>query len=221
LAYFVTRRSACRILVWMVFMIFPAAGLCPSRCRPQNRVTMSMQPQPWPEVPADTARGQCCIGRSVRMTERHGRDGRLSDGHRELVECRGEPVAGGEVGGEFIVTTPQVLHERVTGGHDPRGPVPFQAAHRPQPRFQPAVICFDRVVRVPLDGMQCRGDQLIKDSRIGRGPVGGDLGRDRARAQRPREEPPRCRQVTALGQQDVDDLAMLVNSPVKIGPPER
>jgi hypothetical protein len=30
LAYFVTRRSACRALIWMVFMIFPAAGLSPS-----------------------------------------------------------------------------------------------------------------------------------------------------------------------------------------------
>src|SRR6266568_7747286 len=28
---------------------------CP-RIRPQNRVIMSMQPQPWPEVPAETAR---------------------------------------------------------------------------------------------------------------------------------------------------------------------
>src|SRR5712671_8173851 len=28
---------------------------CP-RSRPQNRVIMSMQPQPWPEVPAATAR---------------------------------------------------------------------------------------------------------------------------------------------------------------------
>src|SRR6266498_2486275 len=34
-----------------------AAGLFPCSCsRPQNRVIMSMQPQPWPEVPAGTAR---------------------------------------------------------------------------------------------------------------------------------------------------------------------
>ena len=43
---------------------------------------------------------------------------------------------------------------RVTGSQDPRGPVALQAAHRPQPRFQPAVISLDRVVRVLLDGMQ-------------------------------------------------------------------
>ena len=63
-------------------------------------------------------------------------------------------VAGGDVGGEFIVAAAQVLHERVPGGDDPRGPVAFQSAHRPEPGFQPSVIGFDRVVRVPLDGMQ-------------------------------------------------------------------
>jgi transposase len=50
--------SRWRILV--SFMIFPAvASLFPFllfRLRPQNRVVMSMQPQPWPEVPAGTAR---------------------------------------------------------------------------------------------------------------------------------------------------------------------
>ena len=30
LAYLVTRRSACRVLIWMLFMIFPAAGPSPS-----------------------------------------------------------------------------------------------------------------------------------------------------------------------------------------------
>src|SRR5437764_15443061 len=34
-----------------------AAGAFPCCCsRPQNRVVMSMQPHPWPEVPAGTAR---------------------------------------------------------------------------------------------------------------------------------------------------------------------
>src|SRR5713101_8911633 len=39
------------------FMIVCAVGAFPFSCsRPQNRVIMSMQPQPWPEVPAATAR---------------------------------------------------------------------------------------------------------------------------------------------------------------------
>jgi hypothetical protein len=63
-------------------------------------------------------------------------------------------VAGGDVGGEFIVAAAEILHERVTSSEDPRGPVALQAAHRPQPRLQPAVISLDRVVRVLLDGMQ-------------------------------------------------------------------
>ncbi len=34
---------------------------------------------------------QCCIGRSVRMTERADENDQLSDGHRELVECCADP----------------------------------------------------------------------------------------------------------------------------------
>jgi len=113
-----------------------------------------------------------------------------SDDHREMVEGCAQPVLGGDIGGEFIVTAAEVLDERVPGGQDPRGLVAFQAAHRPQPRLQPAMAGLDGVVRVALDGMQRRGDQLAQDPRTGRGTAGGDLGRDRARAQRPSEEPP-------------------------------
>ena len=44
----------------------------------------------------------------------------------------------------------------------------FEIAHWPQPGFQPAVIGFDGVVRVPLDGVQGGGDQLVQDTWIGR-----------------------------------------------------
>jgi hypothetical protein len=91
-----------------------------------------------------------------------------SDGHRELAGCRADPVAGGEIGGEFIMTAAEVLHEGVPGGQDPRGPVAFQAAHRPQPGLQPSVIGLDRIVRVALDGVQSGGDQPVQDPRIGR-----------------------------------------------------
>jgi hypothetical protein len=136
----------------------------------------------------------------------------------ELVECCAGPVAGRDVGGEFIVAAAQVLHERVPGRDDPRGPVALQAAHRPEPCFKPSVVGCDRVVRVTLDGMQRRGDQLVQDSRIGRGAVGGDLGRDRAGAQRRVEEPPGRRQVAPGGERHVDDLAVLVDSPVQVSP---
>ena len=57
-------------------------------------------------------------------------------------------MAGGDVGGEFVVAAAEVLDERVPGGSDPRGPEAFQPAHRPQPGLQPAMIGFDGVVGV-------------------------------------------------------------------------
>jgi hypothetical protein len=40
---------------------------------------------------------------------------RLSDGHRELVKGSVDPVAGGDVGDEFIMAAAKVLHEGVPG----------------------------------------------------------------------------------------------------------
>jgi hypothetical protein len=61
----------------------------------------------------------------------------------------------GDIGrAELVVAAAEVLDERVTGGQDPRGPVALQAAHRPQPGFQPPVIGLDRVVRIPLDSVE-------------------------------------------------------------------
>jgi hypothetical protein len=76
------------------------------------------------------------------------------------------------------------------------------------------MVSLDAVIGVALGGVQGRGDQLVQDPRISRCPVGGDLGRDGARAQRLGEEPAGRRQVAALGQQDVDDLAALADGPV-------
>jgi hypothetical protein len=90
----------------------------------------------------------------VRITGRGNGDDRLTDGHRELVECCAELVAVRNFDGEFVVAAADVLHERVPGCNNPRGPVTLQAAHRPQPGFQSAMISLDRVIRVPLDGMQ-------------------------------------------------------------------
>ena len=78
----------------------------------------------------------------------------LSDGHRELVECCADPVAGGDVGGEFVVAAAEVLDEGMPGGQGPRGAVALQAAHRPEPGLQPAVICLDRIIGVLLHGVQ-------------------------------------------------------------------
>jgi hypothetical protein len=79
-----------------------------------------------------------------------------------------KPMAGGDVGGEFVMAAAEVLDEGVPGGDDPRGPAAFQAAHRPEPGFQPPVIGLDRIIGVALNGMQRGGDQLIEDPRVSR-----------------------------------------------------
>jgi len=92
------------------------------------------------------------------------------------------------------------------------------AMHRPQPCLQPPVVRFGRVVRVPLSSMQGRGNQLIEDPRAGRGAAGRCLGRDRAGAQRAGGEAPGGAPVTPGRQRHIDDLPVLVNRPVEIGP---
>jgi hypothetical protein len=84
-------------------------------------------------------------------------------------------------------------------------------------RLVPPMICPDRVIRVLPHGVQRRRDQLVEDPRVDRGTVGVDLGRDRARAQRPGKEAPGGRQVTPPGKQDIDGLAMLVDRPAQAG----
>jgi hypothetical protein len=74
---------------------------------------------------------------------------------------------------------------------DHPGPEPaLEPAHRPQPGLQPHVVRLDGVVRVPLNGMQSGGHQLIEHARRSRDAVGGDLGQDLADAQRAGEEEP-------------------------------
>ena len=139
---------------------------------------------------AECVRGQCCVGPSVRAPGDGHAVVRPSDGDRELVEGLAEPVAVGYVGGDLVVAAAEVLDEGVPGGDDPRGPVALESAHRPEPGLQPPVIGLDRIIGPALDGVQRRGNQLVKDPRIGGGAVSGDFDRDRARAQRPGEEPP-------------------------------
>jgi hypothetical protein len=62
------------------------------------------------------------------MTERADENVRVSDGHRELVEGCADPVAGGDVGGEFVVAAAEVLDEAMPGGQGPCGTVALHAA---------------------------------------------------------------------------------------------
>ena len=111
-----------------------------------------------------------------------------SDGEGEVVEGDAEPVAALDLGSDVVVAAAQVLHEVMSRGEDPGGAVTLQPAHRPQPGLQPPVVRLNRVVRMPLNDMQGRGNQLIEHRRVEGRAVGRDLDRDRASAQRPGEE---------------------------------
>jgi hypothetical protein len=79
----------------------------------------------------------------------------LSVGSGEFGE-RGRDAPGSGVAPEFVVTAANVLHERVTTDDHPGSAVAFESAHRPEPRFEAAVVGFDAVVRVLLGVMERR-----------------------------------------------------------------
>jgi hypothetical protein len=91
----------------------------------------------------------------MRVTACDNGGDQRSDGRCELVEGHSEPVAGRDIGSEFMVAAAQILHECMTGGQYPRGSLAFEAAHRPQPGFQPPVTGFRGVTGVPLGGVRC------------------------------------------------------------------
>jgi hypothetical protein len=51
-----------------------------------------------------------------------------SDGEREVVECRPEPVAAGDFGSDVVVAAAEVLDEGMPGGEGPHGAVALQSA---------------------------------------------------------------------------------------------
>ena len=60
---------------------------------------------------------------------------------------------------EFVVTAPQILHERMTTDHPRRDPIRPQIAHWTEPGFEPSVIALDAVViRYDISGapIRCR-----------------------------------------------------------------
>jgi hypothetical protein len=80
------------------------------------------------------------------------------------------------------------------------------------------MICFDRVVRILLGDVAGRGQQLIEHPRIRSRPVGVHVGRVWAVVERAGEEPASGREIPLLYDEDVDDLAELIDRPVQIDP---
>jgi hypothetical protein len=74
------------------------------------------------------------------------------------------------------------------------------------------VISVHRIVRVVGEHTSRGRDELVDHVRVAPCPVRGDLDRRWAACQRAGEERPCRRAVAARGDQDVDDLAMLVKS---------
>jgi hypothetical protein len=81
------------------------------------------------------------------------------------------------------------------------------------------MIAFDRVVVVLLGHVCGGGDQVVENPQVWAGLVGGHFDRRRAVPQRPNEEPAGSGGVPLFGQQDVDDLPVLVDRPVQVAPP--
>ena len=98
-------------------------------------------------------------------------------------------------------------------------PEAFESAHRPQPCLQPAVVSFDRIIGVLLGHVRRGRDQFVDHPQVRAGLVGGDLDGRRTLHQRLGEEPSSRCAVPLLGQQHVDDLAVLVDGPVQVPPP--
>jgi hypothetical protein len=92
-----------------------------------------------------------------------------SDHEREFVEGDAEPVTVRGLGGDVVVAAAQVLHEGVSRGENPARAVTLQPAHRPQPCFQPPVVCPGRIVRMSFDGMQGRRHEFVEHPRVNPG----------------------------------------------------
>ena len=88
-----------------------------------------------------------------------------------------------------------------------------------KPGFEPTVISFHGVVGVAVQDVPRTRSQLLEHARVDRRPVGRDLDRRRTEAHRGREERPCGRAIATLRQQHVDDLAMLIDRAIQVGPP--
>ena len=112
----------------------------------------------------------------------------------------------------------QVLHEGVPGCDVAQCADRFHSVHRSQSCFEAAVIGLHSVGRVPPELMPGERRELVDDPRVNRRPIGGDLDRSSTTLQRAGEERPRRRGVAVFEDEDVDDLSVLIDRPVQVGP---
>ena len=119
---------------------------------------------------------------------------------------------------EFVVAATEVLDERVPStDHAGRAEL-RQTPHGSQPRLESSVIGLDRIISVLLNNVTRGRQQLIEYPRVGGRPVGAHLSRARTVLEGAGEELAGGRQITVLGHENIDDLAVLVDRSVQIDP---
>jgi hypothetical protein len=77
-------------------------------------------------------------------------------------ECGGHPRGGWVIGGEFVVSAADVLHEGMPGDDCLGGAVGAEPAYWSESVLERAMVGVDRVVGVPFDVVPSRWDQLIE-----------------------------------------------------------
>jgi hypothetical protein len=88
----------------------------------------------------------------------------------EFGERRGDPQRGPGFDSKFVVAAAQILHEGVAVDHHLRGAIGLKPAHRSQPAFELTMVGLDRIVRVLLDVVPRRRNQLAEHTGVdGRG----------------------------------------------------
>jgi hypothetical protein len=64
---------------------------------------------------------------------------------------------------EFVVAATNVLHKRVAAHDHACAEVAFEAARGSESGFEPAVVCFDPVVRVLLGVVERAREEFVDD----------------------------------------------------------
>src|SRR6266508_4161038 len=122
--------------------------------------------------------GRCCVvGRQPDADSVGGAPRPISDGRGELGEGGGDPELDRLVDGEFVVAAAEVLYEGVSRRDRSGAGVGLQAAHRPQPSFELAVVGLDPIVGVPVGAVPRGRHSFVEHPRVGRSLVGDHLGR--------------------------------------------
>jgi hypothetical protein len=80
------------------------------------------------------------------------------------------------------------------------------------------MISLHAVVAVLLGDVPRGRHERVDDAGVDRRPVGGDLDRRRAVREGAGEERPRSTGIAALRDEDVDDLPLLIDRAVEVGP---